>query len=226
MMVAKKKKKLRFRILLRDSEVTPYYFSSNKKQSSSSEEREGSKEVQESKGKGIFLIGGQTGEDYLPYVTDGLPATEGAFLHVYVWGTKLVRCCSAVKNLCLFAMMNSQSLIGGTKCNYANHPIPVSCCVSNWRSEKMKWRLFIIISRESKWGTPKSAGNPRCAVPAESHSICTDRRRPGPAAALQVSPTSDTCQSVAILMSRCHYWWWRDCVFKKRAVNIISKIPL
>ena len=27
----------------------------------------------------------------------------------------------------------------------------------------------------------KSAGNPRCAVPAESHSICTDRRRPGPA---------------------------------------------
>ena len=28
--------------------------------------------------------------------------------------------------------------------------------------------------------------------------------RPGPAAALQVSPTSDTCQSVAILMNRPH----------------------
>ena len=68
----------------------------------------------------------------------------------------------------------------------------------------MEWRLFIFISRESKWGTLKSAGNPRCAVPAESHSICTDWRRPGPAAALQVSPTSDTCQSVAILMNRPH----------------------
>ena len=67
-----------------------------------------------------------------------------------------------------------------------------------------KWRLFIFISRESKWGTLKSAGNPTCAVPAESHSICTDRRRPGPAEALQVSPTSDTCQSVAILMNRPH----------------------
>ena len=67
-----------------------------------------------------------------------------------------------------------------------------------------QWRLFIIISRESKWGTLKRAGNPRCAVPAESHSICTDWRRPGPAASLQVSPTSDTCQSVAILMNRRH----------------------
>ena len=74
-----------------------------------------------------------------------------------------------------------------------------------------KWRLFIFISRESKWGTLKSAGNPRCAVPAESHSICTDRRRPGPAASLQVSPTSDTCQSVAILMNRPH------CSFAKTA---------
>ena len=78
-----------------------------------------------------------------------------------------------------------------------------------------QWRLFIFISRESKWGTLKGAGNPRCAVPAESHSICTDRRRPGPAAALQVSPTSDTCQSVAILMNRPHYtctciWNWHE----------------
>ena len=46
--------------------------------------------------------------------------------------------------------------------------------------------------------------NPRCAVPAESHSFCTDRRWPCPAAAQQVSPTSDTCQSVAILMNRPH----------------------
>ena len=31
------------------------------------------KKVQESKGKGIFfLVGGQTGEDCLPYLTDGL----------------------------------------------------------------------------------------------------------------------------------------------------------
>ena len=63
------------------------------------------------------------------------------------------------------------------------------------KHQKEEWRLFIFISRERKWGTLKSAGNPRCAVSAESHSICTDRRRPGPAAALQVSPTSDTCQS-------------------------------
>ena len=78
---------------------------------------------------------------------------------------------------------------------------------SSWFGTQLRlaeWRLFIFISRESKWGTLKSAGNPRCAVPAESHSICTDRRRPGPAAALQVSPTSDTCQSVAILMNRPH----------------------
>ena len=68
----------------------------------------------------------------------------------------------------------------------------------------LEWRLFIFILRESKWGTLKSAGNPRCAVPAKNHSICTDRRRPGPAATLQMSPTSDTCQSVAILMNRPH----------------------
>ena len=65
-------------------------------------------------------------------------------------------------------------------------------------------RLFIFILRESKWGTLQSAGNPRCAVPAEIHSICTDRPRPGPPAGLQVSPTSDTSQSVAILMNRPH----------------------
>ena len=44
-----------FRIRLRDSEVNPLaFFSSNDKQSSPSEEREESKEVQESKRKGIF----------------------------------------------------------------------------------------------------------------------------------------------------------------------------
>ena len=52
----------------------------------------------------------------------------------------------------------------------------------------IEWCLFIIISRESKWGTLKSAGNPRCAVPAEIHSICTDQCDSGPAAGLQVSP--------------------------------------
>ena len=46
-------------------------FSSNDKQSLPSEEREESKEVQESKGKGFFLVGGQTGEvKRLPYLTD------------------------------------------------------------------------------------------------------------------------------------------------------------
>ena len=44
----------------------------------------------------------------------------------------------------------------------------------------------------------------------EIHSICTDRRDPGPAAGLQVSPTSDTCQSVAILMNRRHCIISRD----------------
>ena len=53
---------------------------------------------------------------------------------------------------------------------------------------RKEWRLFIFFSRESKWVTLKSAGNPRCAVPAESHSICTDRRRPDPAAGPQVPP--------------------------------------
>ena len=48
------KKELWFRIRLRDSEVTLWYFSSNDKQPSPSEELEESKEVQESKGKGIF----------------------------------------------------------------------------------------------------------------------------------------------------------------------------
>ena len=47
-------------------------FSSTDKQPSPSEELEESKEVQESKGKGIFLVGGQTGEDCLPYLTNGL----------------------------------------------------------------------------------------------------------------------------------------------------------
>ena len=47
-------------------------FSSNDIQSLPPEEREESKEVQGSKGKGIFFVGGQTGEDCLPYLTDGL----------------------------------------------------------------------------------------------------------------------------------------------------------
>ena len=73
------------------------------------------------------------------------------------------------------------------------------------------YRQFYL-SRESKWGTLKSAGNPRCAVPAEIHSICTDRRDLGPGACLQVSPTSDTCQSVAILMNRRHCRFPRPCL--------------
>ena len=72
-----------------------------------------------------------------------------------------------------------------------------ACSSSHW----WQWRLFIFISRESKWGTLQSAGNPRCAVPAEIHWICTDRPRPGPAAGLQVSPTSDTSQSVSVSQS-------------------------
>ena len=40
--------------------------------------------------------------------------------------------------------------------------------------------------------------------------VCTDRRRPDPAAALQVSPTSDTCQSVAILLNRPHCIYLRQ----------------
>ena len=66
------KKEFWCRIGLTDSEVTLWYFSSNDKQPSPSEELEESKEVQESKGKRHFLVGGQTGEDCLPYLTDGL----------------------------------------------------------------------------------------------------------------------------------------------------------
>ena len=86
-------------------------------------------------------------------------------------------------------------------------------------TSKFEWRLFIFISRESKWGTLKSAGNPRCAVPAESRSICTDQRRPGPAAALKVSPTSDTCQSVAILMNRPHLRFATRVTLDKLSAN-------
>ena len=68
-----------------------------------------------------------------------------------------------------------------------------------------QWRLFIIISRESKWGDTQKRGKPEMRIPAEIHWICTDPPRPGPAAGVQVSPTSDTCQSVAILMNRRHW---------------------
>ena len=46
-----------------------------------------------------------------------------------------------------------------------------TCWCIRWKVNK--WRLFIFISRESKWGTLQSAGNRRCAVPAEIHSIYT-----------------------------------------------------
>ena len=49
-------------------------------------------------------------------------------------------------------------------------------------------------------------------------SVCTARPRRGPAADVRVSPTSDTCQSVAILRNRCHshnqflyYFQWTYC---------------
>ena len=71
-----------------------------------------------------------------------------------------------------------------------------------WKKKKGQWRLFITISRASKLGTFKSAGNSRRAVHAEIHSICIDRPRPGRGYA-SVS-TSDTCQSIAILMNRRH----------------------
>ena len=61
-------------------------------------------------------------------------------------------------------------------------------------------------------GDTQKHGNPRCAVPAESRSICTDRRRPGPTAALQVPPTSDTCRSVAILMNSSQRFSWHPFV--------------
>ena len=88
----------------------------------------------------------------------------------------------------------------------------------------------MFISRESKWGTLQSAGNPRCAVPAGIHSICTDRRDLGPAAGLQVSPTSDTCQSVAILMKRRHSTFfvgekwgnWRRILTRASFKNIVT----
>ena len=64
----------------------------------------------------------------------------------------------------------------------------VHACVSGWRQvfvlahscqvglaahvnsclSGIQWRLCIIISRASRWGTLKSTGNPRCAVHAES----------------------------------------------------------
>ena len=55
-------------------------FSSNDKQSSPTEEREESKEVQESKSEGIFLVGGQTGEDCPPYLTFGLKSRGSSLI--------------------------------------------------------------------------------------------------------------------------------------------------
>ena len=88
---------------------------------------------------------------------------------------------------------------------------------------RFQWCVFIIISRASKWGTFKSAGNPRCAVHAEIHSICPDRRDLGPVACLQVSPTSDTCQSVAIFMSRRHFFF-KTIFWIIKFLRILSKM--
>ena len=50
-----------------------------------------------------------------------------------------------------------------------------------------QWRLFIFFSRESKWGTLQSAGNLRCADPAEIREVLQTefrklRRKRAPAA--------------------------------------------
>ena len=69
----------------------------------------------------------------------------------------------------------------------------------------VKRGLFIrIISHAHPWGTLKREQNPECAVYAVNSLDCAERRDNGPAAGLQVSPTSDSCQSVAILMNRHH----------------------
>ena len=86
----KKKKKPWFRIRLRDSEVTPWHFFqemiSNLCHQKSVKKVKKSKKV---KVKAFFLVGGQTGEDCLPYLTDGLKShvchclnrdLEGAFV--------------------------------------------------------------------------------------------------------------------------------------------------
>ena len=53
-------------------------------------------------------------------------------------------------------------------------------------------------------GDTQKRGKPEMRSSCKIHSICTARLRPGPAAGVRVSPTSDTCQSVAILMNRRH----------------------
>ena len=131
------------------------------------------------------------------------------FLWIFLWKFHR-RCLSTSSIQCLQKVKNDQKLKSRVSCRVYQHvnweeiesPPNKQCSILSGRhwgepsqsQRKDLWHLFIIISRESKWGTLKSAGNPRCAVPAEIHSICTDRRDLGPAAGLQVSPTSDTCQ--------------------------------
>ena len=73
-----------------------------------------------------------------------------------------------------------------------------------WQKNQPMGSIHYNFARKQVGDTQKR-GNPTCAVHAEIHSICSDRPRPSPAAGLQVSPTSDTCKSVAILMNRRHY---------------------
>ena len=63
--------------------------------------------------------------------------------------------------------------------------------------------LWISLGGKPKW-LPLKFGYHDVMRTSPIHSICTDRRDPGPAASLQVSPSSETCQSVAILMNRRH----------------------
>ena len=82
--------------------------------------------------------------------------------------------------------------------------IETSMLTSNGRHGTMA-SIHHYFARKQVGDTQKARGNPRCAVPAEIHSICSDRRDLSSAAGLQVSPTSDTCESVAILMNRRHF---------------------
>ena len=62
-------------------------------------------------------------------------------------------------------------------------------------------------------GDTQKRGESEMRSSCRIHSICTDQCDSGPAAGLQVSPTSDTCQSVAILMNRRNWFRFNHICF-------------
>ena len=69
------------------------------------------------------------------------------------------RLCWEVRVFSPRKVLNSKTRQGGSL-SHQQKDTPFVCSLLEASCEK-QWRLFIIISRESKWGTLKSTGNPQ-----------------------------------------------------------------